>query len=142
MENILVQNGTMAAQNNFWYIDKNGQCKQAAGKDEQANQTHYIFENHFSTEEEANDAAMSWQTLMELKKLAADSSGSSAKRDLSQHKWHLVYILRANKVIVTPLVNSRTNALDVFFNSEEEGKNAIKQIGEQRLKKYFFNVPV
>ena len=142
MENTLINDGTTAVQHNFWYIDKNGQCKQATGKDDEANKAHYIFENHFSSEEEACDAAMSWQTLLELKKLAADSSGSFEKRDLSQHKWHLVYILRANKVIVTPLVNSRTNALDVFFNSEEEGKNAIRQIGEKRLKKYFFNVPV
>lgn len=91
----------------------------------------YAFGNCFKTREEAEFIAEKLKVIAKLKRFADCNSCGNLK-------YVLVYSLTLNCILVCSENFHKRN--DVYFSTEEIAEKAIKAIGEDRLKKYYFGI--
>lgn len=96
--------------------------------------------NVFKTREEAKFALEKRKVEVELQDVA-DELNDGWKPDWKNnkdYKYFMYYDCRTRKLIVG--CNTACNHANVHFKDEPCAKEAIKRIGEERLKKYYFEV--
>ena len=99
----------------------------------------YVLGNCFKTKEEAEFALERQKVIMELKRFALEHNEEDIDRhDSNQIKYFLSY--RHDKNIIFIDYYYFIQICDIYFTSEEIAKAAIKEIGEERIKKYYFEV--
>lgn len=95
--------------------------------------------NYFKTDEEAEHMVEKLKVIKELQDFAFENSDEEIDwYDKEQDKWEISY----KDSNVEPICNNyyRTQAFNIYFTSLEIAKEAIKKIGEDRIKKYYFDV--
>lgn len=97
----------------------------------------YAIGNCFKTEKEAEFALEKLKVIAELKRFAQERNDKIYWNNGSW-KYYIAYDYTANKVIYMSAMTSKRN--DIYFTSEEIAQQAIKTIGADRLKKYYFEV--
>ena len=99
----------------------------------------YEIGNCFKTEKEAKFALEKLKVEAELRRFAEENNECEIDwTDRKQNKW-LIYYNYNSKNIDTGYENTlRTHY--IYFSSKEIAKQAIKHIGEERLKKYYFRI--
>lgn len=94
--------------------------------------------NFYRTKEEARFELEKQKTITALKKYSFEPDWEDKKQD----KWFLYYagcVGNPNMYDIRLGVSSDINFLNqIYFESSEKCKEAIKAIGEERIKKYFF----
>lgn len=94
------------------------------------------FKNAFETEEEAGKILEKIKIIKHLQELSnVDFYDNSNK-----NKYLIYYNTEFNEVRVTQHSCIRELPFSVYFASEEDCQKAIKTIGEENLKKYYFDV--
>ena len=96
------------------------------------------FGNVFLTEEDAKFASKRLKVIAELKKYA---------KDFSDEEWmnqsivkHFIIFDYEDHAINIGYVLCSTKVSDIYFESEEKAQEAIKAVGEDRIKKYYLGV--
>lgn len=97
----------------------------------------YSIGNCYRTEKEALFALEKLKVIAELKRFAQERNDKIYWNNGSW-KYCIAYDYTANKVIYMSAMTSKRN--DIYFTSEEIAQQAIKTIGADRLKKYYFEV--
>ena len=92
--------------------------------------------NVFRTQEEAKFAVEKLRVIAELKKYAEPKNRKWT--GMNAHYWYAVYDIFVKKIIL--LRNDYCKYLDIYFKSKEDAEKAIEAVGEERLKKYYFEV--
>lgn len=99
----------------------------------------YLLGNCFRTEEEAKFAVEKIKVTTELKRFAEENNEKELDWDkYRQPKYHLVYNYESKNIIIDYTCKHKFNS--IYFSSREITEKAIKTIGEERLKKYYFEV--
>lgn len=93
--------------------------------------------NYFKTREEANFEVERLKVLEELKEFSYEFSDEEWKNKAIT-KYLLSYNCINNNIVISYLGSFKYN--DIYFKTREDAKKAIENIGEDRLKKYYFKV--
>lgn len=95
--------------------------------------------NYFKTDEEAEHMVEKLKVIKELQDFALEHNDEEIDwYDKEQDKWEISY----KDSNVEPICNNyyRAQAFNIYFASLEIAKEAIKTIGEDRIKKYYFDI--
>lgn len=99
----------------------------------------YALGNCFKTKEEAEFALERQKVIMELKRFALEHNEKEIDwSNIEQRKCFLSYQHDKNIIFIDFYYS--VQIYNIYFTSEEIAQAAIKEIGEERLKKYYFEV--
>lgn len=97
--------------------------------------------NCFRTEEEAKFTIEKLKVIHELEKFAYESNTEEIDwKNFNQCKYYLVYDTEDEELYVDYTAYSKRGPFNIYFTSSKIAKRAIEEIGEDRIKKYYFNV--
>lgn len=92
--------------------------------------------NAFKTEEESKKMLEKIKIINRLRELSNINFGS----DISELKYSIGYDIDSKKVCSSMNRFTRIIPFEVYFKNATDCQNAIKEIGEENLKKYYFDV--
>lgn len=98
----------------------------------------YAIGNCFPTKEAAEFAVEKLKVIAELKRFAEEHNEEIDWKAPMQQKVNLAYSHEFNRIEHNILGSWQSN--DIYFSSVEIANAAIEAIGEERLKKYYFEV--
>lgn len=101
----------------------------------------YEIDNCFKTKEEAKFALEKLKVITELKRYAMEHNDK--KIDWYDHcvlKYYIQYDYVNNKLNIVSTRYSKSNISSMYFTSDKIAQAAIEAIGEERIKKYYFEV--
>ena len=97
--------------------------------------------NCFKTEEEAKFMVEKLKVIHELEKFAYENNEEEIDwKNKTQCKYYLVYDTEDGELYVDYAAYCTREPLNIYFTSSKIAKKAIEEIGEDRIKKYYFNV--
>lgn len=124
----------------YWFIDGLGDVVNDTWGDDAFDEYHYKTHNCFKTEEEAEFKREQDNVHYELLNYAEEhNEGEIDWKDLSQEKWFLVFDYEYNRMDIYRTLNC-VHMNQIYFTRERIAKSAIKAVGEDRTRKYLFNV--
>ena len=97
--------------------------------------------NFFKTKIEAEHILEKLKVIHELQKFAYENNeGEIDWKNFNQCKYYLVYDTKDEDLYVDYTVYCKREPFNIYFTSFKIAKRAIEEIGEDRIKKYYFNV--
>ena len=125
----------------YFYINSNGEIEYRYYKNRNINDKRRICNigNYFKTDEEADHMVEKLKVIKELQDFALEHNDEEIDwYDKEQDKWEISY----KDSNVEPICNNyyRAQAFNIYFASKEIAQEAIKTIGEDRIKKYYFDI--
>lgn len=97
--------------------------------------------NYFKTKEEAEHMIEKLKVIHELQKFAYENNeGEIDWNDAKQYKQFLIYDIEDKKVCVDYKTYVKSEPFNIYFTSFDIARKAIKTIGEDRIKKYYFDI--
>ena len=97
--------------------------------------------NFFKTKIEAEYILEKLKVIHELQKFAYENNeGEIDWKNFNQCKYYLVYDTKDEDLYVDYTAYSKREPFNIYFTSSKIAKRAIEEIGEDRIKKYYFNV--
>ena len=97
--------------------------------------------NCFKTEEEAQHMVEKLKVIKELKDFALENNEEKIDWDNTERKKITIsYNVKGKKVWTSIIYYIRETPFDIYFTSENLARQAIETIGEERIKKYYFDV--
>lgn len=107
-------------------------------EDEWCNKT-YIIGNCYKTANEAEFTVEKLKVIAELKRYVQQHNTEKIDwNDTDQSKCY-IYYNNVSKIIDFGFIHSM-KSIDIYFTSREIAEQAVKEIGEERIKKYYFEV--
>lgn len=100
----------------------------------------YEIGNCFKTKNEAEFALEKLKVITELKRYACEYNEEKINWQSTDGKYNYYIKYDVRSHIVTYDFEKFFKREDIYFTSREIAKAAIKEIGEERLKKYYFEV--
>lgn len=125
----------------YYYINSNGEIEYRYYKNRNINDKRRICNigNYFKTDEEADHMVEKLKVIKELQDFAIENRDEEIDwYDKEQDKWEISY----KDSNIEPICNNyyRAQAFNIYFASKEIVQEAIKKIGEDRIKKYYFDI--
>lgn len=114
-----------------WYINFDGKILSDMWFGMDKDKGKLALGNVFSTKEEA-------EFELERRKVIVELNRFTCKYNEFLDVWRLSYDIRRKKL--TFLRSDSIKDFGFYFESGEEGKKAIKEVGKDRIKKYLFEV--
>lgn len=123
---------------NYWII--NGfRVVNSSWDNDNVDYRRYEIGNCFKTEKEAKFALEKLKVEAELRRFAEENNECEIDwTDRKQNKWLICYDYDSKNIDTGYDNTLRTHY--IYFSSKEIAKQAIKHIGEERLKKYYFRI--
>lgn len=121
----------------YYYINSNGDIKFSYYNTRSIDKR--CIGNFFKTDEEADHTMEKLKVIRELQDFALEHNNEEIDwYDKEQDKWEISY----KDSNVEPICNNyyRAQAFNIYFASKEIAQEAIKTIGEDRIKKYYFDI--
>lgn len=121
----------------YYYINSNGDIKLSYYNTRSIDKR--CIGNYFKTDEEAEHMVEKLKVIKELQDFAIENRDEEIDwYDKEQDKWEISY----KDSNVEPICNNyyRAQAFNIYFASKEIAQEAIKKIGEDRIKKYYFDI--
>lgn len=97
--------------------------------------------NFFKTKIEAEHILEKLKVIHELQKFAYENNeGEIDWKNFNQCKYYLVYDTKDEDLYVDYTAYCKREPFNIYFTSFKIAKRAIEAVGEDRIKKYYFNV--
>ena len=97
--------------------------------------------NCFKTEEDAKYMVEKLKVIHELQKFANENNEKEIDwKNKTQYKYYLVYDTEDEELYVDYTAYCKREPFNIYFTSFKIAKRAIEAVGEDRIKKYYFNV--
>ena len=120
----------------YWYIGKTTISHLVFNNDRMDNFL-YSIGNCFKTEKEAEFAVEKRKVIVELKRFAKENNEFEFYWcSYSHNKYFICYAGNTDSIEIYSRSINKSD--DVYFSSKEIARAAIETIGEERLKKYYF----
>lgn len=101
----------------------------------------FTIGNCYQTKEEAEFALEKQKVITELKRFALENNECELDwNDNEKSKYFIVYNYFRNEIQIESLCYTKYGINNIYFSSMKVAKKAIEKIGEDRLKKYYFEV--
>lgn len=124
----------------YWFVDSTGAIDWNYWSDCGVDNYRYTIGNCFETEEEAEFALENLKILAELQRYAKKHNECEIDwNEREQIKWQFDYAYGSERIVYYSSALRRTPILP-YFTSEIIAKQAVKEVGEERIKKYLFGV--
>lgn len=123
---------------NYWIIN-GSRVVNSSWDNDNVDYRRYEIGNCFKTEKEAKFALEKLKVEAELRRFAEENNECEIDwTDRKQNKWLICYNYDSKNIDTGYDNTLRTHY--IYFSSKEIAKQAIKHIGEERLKKYYFRI--
>lgn len=123
----------------YYYSYSYGNIDEDTWDSSNEDRNRYALGNCFKTKEEAEFALERQKVIMELKRFALEHNEKEIDwSNIEQRKCFLSYQHDKNIIFIDFYYS--VQIYNIYFTSEEIAQAAIKEIGEERLKKYYFEV--
>lgn len=123
----------------YFYINDCGAIINSKWYDDVIDTYRYEIGNCFKTKEETEFALEKVKVETELRRFAEENNEHEIDwTDEDQEKWFIFYNCDTKNIDTRYDDTLRTHY--IYFSSKEIAKQAIKHIGKERLKKYYFGV--
>lgn len=97
--------------------------------------------NCFKTKEEAEHMIEKLKVIHELQKFAYENNeGEIDWKNFNQCKYKIFYDAEDGDLYVDYSIQCESEPFNIYFTSFKIAKRAIEAVGEDRIKKYYFNV--
>lgn len=97
--------------------------------------------NYFKTEEEAQHMVEKLKVIHELQKFAYENNENEIDwKNFDQYKYKIFYDIDDEEFCVDYGIYCKSEPFNIYFTSSKIAKKAIEAIGEDRIKKYYFDV--
>ena len=125
---------------NYYFITTDGKIDRKIWEDVEWDNDLFNLGNCFETKEQAEFALEKQKVYTQLKRYAFEhNEGAIDWDDTKQEKWYINLDIKYKSLVITYNLTWKS-INDVHFTSKEIAQNAIKEIGEDRIKKYLFEV--
>lgn len=122
----------------YWLITGTVTCYNWDGS--QTDHNLFSIGNCFKTKEEAENAAERLKIRAELQRYADEHNDKEIDwGNYNQTKYFFNYDNFENEIRILCTINSR-EPFQIYFTSRNIAKDAVKAVGEERIKKYLFGV--
>lgn len=119
----------------YWYLIKDGGVRVTTNDNYEVDKATIALGNYFQTCEEAEFEVERRKVIQQLREL---SGGYKPKRG---ETWYVLsYNMRAQYVYVDGRYDTTVHGVPVYFKNEVTVNEAVKTVGEDRLKKYYFGI--
>lgn len=130
----------------YYYISNTGfifHCAYNEDNEEFIDKANISMGNCFKTEEEAKHIVEKLKVIHELQKFAYENNEKEIDWNGSkQYKYYLVYDTEDEELYVDYAVYCKREPLNIYFTSSDIARKALKTIGENRIKKYYFDIDI
>lgn len=125
----------------YWYINRYGMIFKAKWYYNSSDECMYRLRNCFKTKKEAEFEVEKRKVTAELFNYADEHNEHEIDWNGTYYdKWFLTYNFVSNKIGCNRCIMDFLGLNIPYFTSESIAKAAIKEIGEDRIKKYYFGV--
>lgn len=125
----------------YYYINDAGSIFNYDCREDISDEAHLNIGNCFKTEEEAKHMVEKLKVIHELQKFAYENNEKEIDwNNKTQYKYCLVYDIDHKKVCIDYGTYVKSEPFNIYFTSLDIAKKAIKTIGEDRIKKYYFDI--
>lgn len=123
----------------YFYISGCGVISSYKWINDTTDNGYYEIGNCFKTKEKTEFALEKVKVETELRRFAEENNEYEIDwKDKKQEKWVIFY--NCKEEIINPMYVYDFCICNICFTSEEIARQAIKSIGEERLKKYYFGI--
>ena len=122
----------------YYYICSSGIIDYVNWKDTEIDNQRYALGNCFRTKEEAEFEVEKLKVIAELKRFALEHNEPIDWNNVKQNKYFIYFYYKDEMIDVDFWQTLKHN--DIYFTSEELAQQAIKEIGEDKIKKYYLGV--
>lgn len=121
----------------YFFLTESGIVQGGIWRDDMISLSILSIGNMFLTEEDAEFAIERLKVIAELKKYAMEFSDEEGK-NMNLPKHYLFYDYEDHVISIGCVYYSKGNG--IYFESKEKAQEAIKWVGEDRVKKYYLGV--
>lgn len=123
----------------YFYVGATGNIYCTDWRNNKSDNDVFNLNNYFRTEEEAKFTVEKLKVIAELKRFAQEHNTKEINwNDPRQNKYYFYYDCTDKKIDIGFVCCMKRNA--IYFSSKEIAEQAIKAIGEERIKKYYLEV--
>lgn len=123
----------------YYYINSNGDIKFSYYNTRSIDKR--CIGNFFKTDEEAEHMVEKLKVIKELQDFAFENRDEEIDwYDKEQDKWAICYDIEDKEIAYESGKKIKSVPFNVYFATEQDCERAIKTIGEDRIKKYYFDV--
>lgn len=119
----------------YWFIESNGTPSWLYDGNKDGDNFRYDTHNYFRTEDEARRYAKVLETERQLRRFADEYNGEIGWSNNNSAKRYLSYNY-STQSICTRSVWTLKEPRVIYFSSKEIAKQAIDEIGEEKIKEY------
>ena len=125
----------------YYYYDNDGRTYQSSYCEDSIDKCRLEFGNCFKTQEEAKHMAEKLKVINELKNFALENNNEKIDwRDKCIGKYFITYDFYDEEISVASYTFRNFLPFEIYFTSKEIAQKAIKTIGADRIKKYYFDI--
>lgn len=127
----------------YYYINSKGEIKFSYYNNRSTKDKRRICNigNYFKTDEEADHMVEKLKVIKELQDFALEHNNEEIDWvDNEQDKWAICYDIEDKEIAYESGKKIKSVPFNVYFATEQDCERAIKTIGEDNLKKYYFDV--
>ncbi len=123
----------------YFYVASNGQIFREAWFDTDTDEARYAIGNYFKMEEEAEFMVEKLKVIAELRRFTSKEHWSTNK---SQFELYVEHPDTDDGIQCELNINtwSYVQGSELRFDTERDAQNAINEVGEKRILKYYFEV--
>ena len=124
----------------FWVIDYDGYIYYL--NDNKLQKSGFVtIGNYFKTEEEARHMVEKLKVIKELQDFALENNTEKIDwKNNKQLKFFINFDFYSNRVGYSCTDDTKPVPLNIYFTSRELALKAIEKVGEERIKKYYFDI--
>lgn len=124
----------------YYYYDNDGRTYQSSYCEDSIDKRRLEFGNCFKTKEEASHMIEKLKVINELKKFALENNEEEIDWKNYAQKYTMIYDYSCQEIRIDYWNYMQFIPFNIYFTSEEIARKAIKTIGEDRIKKYYFDI--
>lgn len=122
----------------YYYLYSYGKIEEDTWDNANEDRIRYAIGNCFKTKEEAEFVLEKLKVITELKRYALEHNEGEINWNPGKRNFYIYYSYSINRTDIDFTTCMREST--VYFTSREIAQAAIKEIGEERLRKYYFEV--
>lgn len=126
---------------NYFFITSSLEVNKFTNEGDMVDESIIGCDNCFKTEEEAQHMIEKLKVIKELQNFALENRDEEISWDEdSRYKFYIYFDYKWKMIRITWATVSHGSPFNIYFASEKAIHDAIDSIGEDRIKKYYFDV--
>lgn len=123
----------------YYYVRSDGGIDYSIWNNDKCDNNSYTIGNCFKDKEDAEFVREKLKVIADLKRFAQEHNTLEINwNDIDQEKYYFYYNCTYKRFDINLVYGTKGNA--IYFSSKEIAEQAVKEIGEERIEKYYFEV--